>query len=1142
MVVPCRELCHDALQGTRVGEASHPGPHGSRKTARKRRERESELNPLLSMLRPLLQKMLKELLSDLLGKGSLSSLLGNLAKQSGGSFRDGEKLQKQNSKARVGVPTSKPQGDKGSGKTSGGLKSPKDVVMSAPSLSQKGKGHGGIQPKVSQPAASKPAAVHLSAGEWSVVSHKANKPFQLRDRDWSASVLEFNTLVSALEKCDSQETFSGIVLAPNGEQKVVIENMVRGSALRHSLLIIVLGRVDSQMATSRIPGLVNGKLSFRDASIFPVCSEKVDPPTTATPNGSTLTPTKVTSKPSTVVFVKMIKCYANADEWTICAKSPQKCFASWMSSLAVPFLDTWKWARDGSGDRTRYTGVARIPVEKVSSVLAASGSGGWFVDAFRDTEAPSAVIQWQEQANDESDLAYLTRCKRLTPSLGLVAGLKQLGLREPRTEGDAFQKIWMLERVPSEWSHEEAELVLKPFYSDIFFLRRRKSGRNLCDFVFRGTCQKEVDLMPIPVETENGAMTYWTKLAPGRAPNAKRQEVKPITSFAMQKGKPVQTVSKAMPVDADSSSKTGDAAMVESDSKDGAKRARVVVRAIPKGLAKVEAPADGGCLFHCFSVGLSRLAKPIDKHSRELRAIAMSHVAKHRSENEVDWDGKSPDGKPLKSFDEYLQLIVNSKAWGSSLELKALCRKFDIKVTVVSELLNVDPMLFQSTGRRGAFYFWYTGVHFDLLTGTPIDLIDRPYSGVDDIVRGGGSESFQTVWSDSRNSSLDTQWTAVVAQPLASGGAKSVAPGASTAPAPAVVTPLPSSTCSAQSSLARGPVISGRGVLPSEEPVGSGLAKTVWTPLPSNTAVIRRRLIGKRPADFLDASYRGPFPVEAQSAVAEPSEDDFCLDDFQSAEVGLSKRELFHRRGSKFSVGDGLCRWKCDVCPFVVEAKHHDAVCKARYDHNKNAHGGAGQPGRLSRPRDVVAENVAGAIFWRCPLCSFGISAEMRAKISFRVYMEEVRGHRSSHHPKVKLAEWNRLSRQQFMIPELRLKRRVSKLNAFVAMSKKVICPEMASHLVKFSWPEVRVREGRQALVIQNAWQCKKCVRSFRSASVARDHVCKAGLGRRDVDSIVQRLEDDFVKSQKLQHGFELSALRGLFDGAKKFLCGSQSS
>lgn len=350
----------------------------------------------------------------------------------------------------------------------------------------------------------------------------------------------------------------------------------------------------------------------------------------------------------------------------------------------------------------------------------------------------------------------------------------------------------------------------------------------------------------------------------------------------------------------------------------------------------------------------------------------------------------------MANFDEYLKKCVASDAWSSTLEIKALCRKFDVRCILFSDSCGVDPVLFHGDGKRGYLCLWHSGsCHFDLLTGgNPKSVQTRPYRGLDDIVRGGGAHdfddaaSFQTVWSASgRNSSGGTQWTAVQDEP-----------------APAVVTPLPSSSCSPQSSCLGGPVNPGRGVPPSEGLGEQSGVKTVWTSLPANKDVVRRRLHGKCHAPWFNDCKRSSFSVEAHSAAADLGDDDLCIDDFVEDTTGLSKRELFHRRGSKFAVDANIFRWKCDVCPFVIEAKHHEAVCKARYHHNKNAHGGAGQPGRLSRPNGVVAEGAEGPLFWRCPLCSFGISAEMRAKISFRVYMEEVRGHRASHHSKVKLA------------------------------------------------------------------------------------------------------------------------------------------
>ena len=72
---PLLEVLHDWWRGRRIGEASNPGPAGSRRTKRKRQESllESFGNvDLTSLLKPLLEKMLKQLLQNLLSGGILS--------------------------------------------------------------------------------------------------------------------------------------------------------------------------------------------------------------------------------------------------------------------------------------------------------------------------------------------------------------------------------------------------------------------------------------------------------------------------------------------------------------------------------------------------------------------------------------------------------------------------------------------------------------------------------------------------------------------------------------------------------------------------------------------------------------------------------------------------------------------------------------------------------------------------------------------------------------------------------------------------------------------------------------------------------------------------------------------------------------
>lgn len=89
-----------------------------------------------------------------------------------------------------------------------------------------------------------------------------------------------------------------------------------------------------------------------------------------------------------------------------------------------------------------------------------------------------------------------------------------------------------------------------------------------------------------------------------------------------------------------------------------------------------------------------------------------------------------------KDFGAYLDAQTKQAARGSSTEIQALRRKLDVTAIAVIHFLKVDPLKFQSKGRKGTIVLWYNGIHFNLLKCT-IDEKLRPYAraGVDDIIR-----------------------------------------------------------------------------------------------------------------------------------------------------------------------------------------------------------------------------------------------------------------------------------------------------------------------------------------------------------------------------------------------------------------------
>ena len=264
---------HNPWKAVRVGEASHPGPAGSRRTERMRKENEDEqgMSSMVSVMKPLLAQLLSELIREYMSDGGLAELLG----PGGPSFAKTKKKKKKRAKkTKTGyyplAPCPRPLPAVDEKK-----QTVRRVELTEPEP-RLGKGKGKGQPAVSD----------VEMEEWTEVKKKlkgqkhaekqspqapkkqsdSEQQWQLRAQDWDAPVIPFEGIAAAIT--EQTDKLRGVVLVPNGEQKIVVENMVVGAGHKHALLLVVPGRLSPDRATSRVPGTSNGKLCFRDASVI----------------------------------------------------------------------------------------------------------------------------------------------------------------------------------------------------------------------------------------------------------------------------------------------------------------------------------------------------------------------------------------------------------------------------------------------------------------------------------------------------------------------------------------------------------------------------------------------------------------------------------------------------------------------------------------------------------------------------------------------------------------------------------------------------------------------------------------------------------------------------------------------------------
>ncbi|CAK9004528.1 OTU domain-containing protein [Durusdinium trenchii] len=520
---------------------------------------------LLPLLRPAIEKLLRELLNEFLSGDGLARLLGLQAA----------------AKGELHAPPVKEKKPRKRGKKA---HAPSDAKSAKPSVAPV------IAP--AKPAIAKPPPLpHDADGEWIEVKKPVKQtPWALRAQDWDSPLCPLDEVCKKIG--EQKDEFKAVILIPNGEQKIVVENMLAGGGFKYAVLLVVLSKTEGISTTRAMPNAVS-----------------------------------VESRPSTVVLCKICKPFASSDEWKNAERRAQAALTLWARSHKCTILDTWRWQRDGRDSHCRYVGLARVPNNEVDLLLGASGSAGWFVDAFKTTACSPWQIEWQQREDGEDDVQYLHRLRRSHCNLGIAAGTRHLGLRHLRQADAEVTRTWVLEHVPAEWTSDDVVNLVKASFSNVYMLSRRRSGRKLCDFFFRASAKADLDLQPFVVQQEGGNVTYWAKHHISKPFVAKETKSLPANrsmDLRVKQGNCV--VTKAV---ATSSGEGGESQQPsEREDKKDAKKQK-----------------DGACFYHSAAKGLALLDPPINKLPLELRAITVEHTQKYSKEYALDWDGFGPDGK-----------------------------------------------------------------------------------------------------------------------------------------------------------------------------------------------------------------------------------------------------------------------------------------------------------------------------------------------------------------------------------------------------------------------------------------------------------------------------------------------------------------
>ncbi|CAE7750424.1 unnamed protein product [Symbiodinium pilosum] len=495
------------------------------------------------MIREMVREVVKEAIREAFSSGfSMTDPGKAAAKGKGGQARDNGPSQGGKSKSKGKEVKAQGAADSGRGKPAADPKTqPKP-----------GKGKGAA-PRSEK---SKPG-VDDDGNKWKLVERKnATSEFVLRQQDWDARLMLFNEVSDNIDKMKPDEIFKAVVRC-DANQRAVLRRILEGSKRQFSVLAVTIGKEEGQ-TQERVPGRQGDSLAFRIATVTKLLSDKQIAPQ---PAGMKQTTVKLVQKATEVLIVRVSKHFATKELWEAFEKSPQCCVAQWLADRHVNALDSFAWkAEKGDNQGHQLFGLVRLLKPEAEAILSTSGQDGVFLDPSRSMQIKGKV-EWVERSHkQESHSDYHARAIKCAGDLGLVVKGNRLATRSVLKETDKVPRIWIFEHVPLSVDPEQAKAILETSFVDVTMMRVRSSRDERTH-----PTDSNIDIVPINLDTGNGVITAWARVAPPRSEKLKQRQL-PTTSLPLELKKTFRAAAPiAVPTEAQQGG-SGDADMAQKGS------------------------------------------------------------------------------------------------------------------------------------------------------------------------------------------------------------------------------------------------------------------------------------------------------------------------------------------------------------------------------------------------------------------------------------------------------------------------------------------------------------------------------------------------------------------------------------------------
>ena len=1088
-------------RGCRVGEAKHPGPAGSRRSARCRQERMERLvgfagvrvgeakhpgpleGPQLAMLMSLLQALV-QLLGQLAG-GQTSAIDASLSEASNVLAQLG-KPQKEPAPSRQ-VQLEATEEDEWQQPRRRRRKRAVEAQAAAVQTPARpgvmavapGVGKGLHQsPGKGQGKASNPDSKGKGKGKGSGPIAVSVPPVTggggaLRADDWHGQLLSFEDLGDYAAAGESV-----VVEVRDSSQASIAQAMIRGAELKSSFLIVYPDPEGKQ----KVPYWKGAVVTMRPAAGCQVPHGTVPLPTL---KGKKAAKT-ITTEASIVVRVIVARDFCSRSEW-LAAKKGYRAFVTGKLGL----MDAWGAAEEARLGET-IVGLARARSASLAALLGRSGQDGLFIEPVgKDPSRPNYGVTWIDKDEAEESDAYFKRVIALKPKHGVVLGRRQLGTRA-EVELEKQTRAWRLTGAPKHWGTDSINEVLEGAGYKEIALSSRMFRRGQCTWFFRATAKDEFCLIPVK-EGKDELELYVLPAASPRGPSGR----KPLRQERTQQfAKERFSTTLGAP---------------RGDLEEGAdgkelpegKRRVQEVREVPQGTELKQQPRDGNCLAHCIGAGLS-WAKADDKRrpARLIRAELHNYMREKKEQFAAWWDGRDCSDKPATytSFGDYLEEMKGDGKYLGCLEIEAACLAFDCTITIIPVSAEQGPTK-HGSGRH-AFCLWYSGNHYDLLLPTagsyPTAVNSVLSFGSKSGGRGGGPGAADADGFDAVDDELD----ALTIYTDATGGGRRPRPK--------------------------------RPTLPTSSGTSSGVAAHV-VPLqvPASAAQAPLGRASQTPRSVLDMLRQPPAAPSQAGCAPNSAVDSLSVGGAQSFTAGrddeVASQDLSNAEPPPPAP---LCKrktrtsWTCKFCGFETKAGlKATSIDAARWKHlhawhkDRKAHWTSFCRWRFKAIPDAKDQCVnQQEVLWQCKHCTAGIVGVRLPgrKQASAIYLAAVKHCRECHPQEIKA--WRR-DRKHTNFKKATAVRRAAGIASHLMRRK---ASKYGAHDVAvFRIPWLRASTGGKQRKSSASYVCLTCAAQGPTPASIVQHPCDpgrmpVGRGRQQfVDRLTQALDRDYPAELK---------------------------